>query len=46
MIEIVDSEEKISGFLPTLEPMVGSDLVTTQKVQVIQYGPNRVNAAQ
>ena len=37
-IEIVDSEERIGGFLPALEPMIGSGLVTTEKVQVIQYG--------
>ena len=40
VIEIVDSEEKIAGFLPVLEPMMGSALVTTERVQVIQYGPN------
>jgi PII-like signaling protein len=45
VIEIVDSEEKIEAFLPVLEPMIGSGLVTTEKVQVIQYGPNGVNAA-
>jgi uncharacterized protein len=38
VIEIVDSEEKIAAFLPALEPMIGSGLVTTQKVEVIQYG--------
>jgi PII-like signaling protein len=40
LIEIVDSEEKIAAFLPALEPMMGSGLVTTEKVQVIQYGAN------
>jgi uncharacterized protein len=40
VIEIVDSEERIAGFLPVLEPMIGSGLVTTEKVQVIQYGPD------
>jgi PII-like signaling protein len=39
IIEIVDSEEKIGAFLTVLEPMVGSALVTTEKVQVIRYGP-------
>lgn len=43
VIEIVDSEEKIQAFLPALEPMIGSGLVTTEKVQVIQYGPNGVS---
>src|SRR5919199_4509079 len=42
VIEIVDSEEKIGVFLPLLEPMIGSGLVTTERVQVIQYGPDAV----
>jgi len=41
VIEIVDSEEKINGFLPALEAMMGSGLVTLEKVQVLQYGPNQ-----
>lgn len=45
VIEIVDSEEKIGAFLPVLEPMIGSGLVTTEKVQVIQYGPNGADVA-
>ena len=40
LIEIVDSEEKINGFLPTLDAMMSSGLVTLEKVQVLQYGPN------
>lgn len=38
VVEIVDSEEKIKGFLPTLERLMGSGLVTLEKVQVLQYG--------
>jgi uncharacterized protein len=39
VIEIVDSEEKIKAFLPTLEAMMtASGLVTLEKVQVIRYG--------
>ena len=38
VIEIVDSAEKIAAFLPELQPLVGSGLVTMEKVQVIQYG--------
>ena len=38
VVEIVDSEEQIGGFLEALESMIGSGLVTTEKVQVIQYG--------
>src|SRR5579859_5099750 len=38
VIEIVDSEEKINAFLPVLDEMLGSGLVTMEKVQVLQYG--------
>jgi uncharacterized protein len=38
VIEIVDSQEKIDAFLPTLDEMMGSGLVTMEKVQVLQYG--------
>jgi len=38
VIEIVDAEEKIAAFLPALEPMLGSALVTLETVQVLQYG--------
>jgi PII-like signaling protein len=38
VIEIVDSEDKINGFLPTLDAMMSSGLVTLEKVQVLQYG--------
>ncbi len=40
VIEIVDSAEKINAFLPTLDEMMGSGLVTLEKVQVLQYGKN------
>jgi hypothetical protein len=38
IIEIVDTEENIKAFLPTLDAMMGSGLVTLEKVQVLQYG--------
>jgi PII-like signaling protein len=38
LVEIVDSEEKIRAFLPGLEGMMTSGLVTLEKVQVLQYG--------
>jgi PII-like signaling protein len=38
VIEIVDSREQIDQFLPILETMIGSGLVTVEKVQVIRYG--------
>ena len=41
VIEIVDSEEKINDFLPVLDRMMSSGLVTLEKVQVLQYGAGR-----
>jgi hypothetical protein len=38
IIEIVDTEAKIKGFLPVLDSMMTSGLVTLEKVQVLQYG--------
>jgi PII-like signaling protein len=38
VIEIVDSEENINRFLPTLDGMMTSGLITLEKVQVLQYG--------
>ncbi len=38
VIEIVDSEEKINAFLPTLDQLMSSGLVTIEKVRVLQYG--------
>jgi len=38
VIEIVDSEDKINGFLPTLDQMMSSGLITLEKVQVLHYG--------
>jgi PII-like signaling protein len=38
VIEIVDTKEKIDAFLPTLDAMMSSGLVTLEKVQVLQYG--------
>ncbi|MGB8528310.1 MAG: DUF190 domain-containing protein [Rhodoplanes sp.] len=41
VIEIVDTQEKIDSFLPTLDAMMVSGLVTLEKVQVLQYGQTR-----
>ena len=41
VIEIVDTQEKIDAFLPVLDEMMGSGLVTIEKVQVLQYGPGQ-----
>jgi uncharacterized protein len=37
VIEIVDGEEKINAFLPTLEKMIGGGLVTLENVKVLHY---------
>ena len=39
VIEIVDTEDKIRAFLPTLDRIMTSGLVTLEKVEVLQYGP-------
>jgi PII-like signaling protein len=41
VVEIVDSEEKVNAFLPVLDGMMGSGLVTLERVQVLQYGNDR-----
>jgi uncharacterized protein len=38
VIEIVDSEEKIKAFLPVLDGMMASGLITLENIQVVQYG--------
>ena len=38
VLEIVDTQEKIDAFLPVLDGMMSSGLVTLEKVQVLQYG--------
>lgn len=43
VIEIVDSEEKVDAFVDAIGPMMGSALVTTEKVKVIQYGTSRID---
>ncbi len=40
VIEIVDAEDRINAFLPELERIMGSGLVTLERVRVIQYGTN------
>ena len=38
VVEIVDSQDKIDVFLPVLDSMMGSGLITLEKVTVLQYG--------
>ena len=37
VVEIVDAEERIQGFLPELEPLMGAGLVTLERVRVLHY---------
>jgi PII-like signaling protein len=37
VIEIIDTEERIDGFLPVLDEMMESGLVTLEKVRAIHY---------
>ncbi len=41
VIEIVDAEDRISAFLPELDAMIGSGLVTLEKVKVLRYGAGK-----
>ncbi len=38
VVEIVDIQDRIDSFLPVLDGMMSSGLVTLEKVQVLQYG--------
>lgn len=41
VVEIVDNEEYINGFLPTVLDMVGDGLVTIEPVTVLKYARER-----
>jgi PII-like signaling protein len=41
VVEIVDAQAKIDAFLPVLDGMMSSGLVTIEKVQVLQYGESK-----
>ena len=41
VVEIVDTEAKINAYLPLLDEMEGTGLVTLEKVKVLSYGPNK-----
>lgn len=44
VIEIVDTEEKINTLLPHIDQMVQEGLITLEKVHVIKYRANGVDA--
>jgi uncharacterized protein len=41
VVEIVDAPDRIDRFLDTLEPMMGSGLITMERVRVVRYGEDR-----
>jgi uncharacterized protein len=45
VVEIVDSEDKIDAFLPVLDGMMESGLVTLERVRVLRYGKPAGSAA-
>jgi len=46
IVEIVDSEDKIDAFLPVLDQMMESGLVTLEAAKVLQYGRQRTGLLQ
>jgi len=44
LIEIVDSEDRIRGFIPRLDEMVKEGLVTLETVEIIAYRAGSPNA--
>jgi len=41
VVEIVDSAAQIDRFLPVLDTVMESGLVTIEKVRAIHYGPTK-----
>ena len=37
VVEIVDQEDRINGFLPMIDEMVGDGMVTIETVQIVTY---------
>jgi uncharacterized protein len=44
VVEIIDSQEKIDAFLPVLDGMMSSGLITIERAQVLQYGSEGLKA--
>ena len=43
VIEIIDTEEKINGFVDAVESIMGSGLMTLEPDKVVQYATERVD---
>ena len=46
VVEIVDSQEKIDRFLPVLDGMMSSGLITIERAEVLQYGTEETHPLQ
>ncbi|HUC09211.1 MAG TPA: DUF190 domain-containing protein [Stellaceae bacterium] len=46
VVEIVDREEAINRFLPTVKSMVVGGLVTIEQVRILHYGSGQTEPAQ
>jgi hypothetical protein len=46
IIEVVETEERISDVLPELDKMIGGGLITLERARVIMYRPNEVRDSQ
>jgi uncharacterized protein len=46
VVEIVDSQEKIDRFLPVLDGMMSSGLITIERAEVLQYGTEEARPLQ
>jgi len=44
VIEIIDSKENITAFLPLLDSMLTGGLVSLEEVRILRYGPNEKEA--
>ena len=42
VVEIIDSQEKIDSFLPVLDGMMSSGLITMERAEVLQYGTEEI----
>ena len=45
LIEVVEAEDKVRAFLPTIDAMVGEGLVTLETVEIIHYRAGQAERA-
>jgi uncharacterized protein len=46
VVEVIDSQEKIDAFLPVLDGMMSSGLITLERAEVLQYGTEQTQPLQ